>query len=103
MKKYLKSGCSSAAPARKLFSNVKWVRAARREKILDFFMHNRSIIAIFRGKNLYSGVKSWGGAAPHQNLWRGIRPPCPPASYAYVCGAFSKIVLVFVRDIVKIC
>ena len=27
-----------------------------------------------------------GGALPppHENLWGGIRPPCPPASYAYV-------------------
>ena len=47
-------------------------------------MQNRSKIGIFDGKNLYSGVKSWGGALPpHQNLWGGIRPPCPPASYAY--------------------
>ena len=81
-----KTGFSSAAPAGKLFSEVKKVRAARREKILDFFMQNHTKIAIFDGKNLNSGVKSWEGGAGTTKILGGIRLPCPlpPASYAYV-------------------
>ena len=58
MKICSKTGFSSAAPAGKLFSKVKKVRAARREEILDFFVQNRTKIAIFDGNSLYSGVKS---------------------------------------------
>ena len=83
MKKYFKSGFSSAAPARKLFSNVKQVRAARREKFLDFFMQNRSKLLYLVAKICTQGSNRGGALPPHQNLWGGIRPPCPPASYAY--------------------
>ena len=83
MQKDSKSWFSTTVPARKLFLKRKQVCATRCEEILDFFMQNRSKIAIFDGKNLYSGVKSGGGRCPpHQNLWGGIRP-LPPASYAY--------------------
>ena len=47
-----------AAPARKLISKVLQVFAARREKILGFFMQYCSTNSIIDGKNLYYAVKS---------------------------------------------
>ena len=73
LKNIKKADFFTAAPPRKLFLKIKQVRAARREEIVDFFMQNRSKIAIFDGKNLYSGVKSWGGGrCPPQKFVGGV-------------------------------